>query len=140
MGEAKRRKKQDPNFAESLIFCEYDKTIENKNLEDVFVSDSPDTGKGWICSAVLDDKKPNIKYLAPPKPEIDLRYPRRVFVVTVDGNAYHIASVVGSEPVIKVLKVIIEASPIKNENGVPLMPIMPVSEFMVMLRRYKEFL
>lgn len=140
MGEAKRRKKQDPYFGKSLIFCEYDETIENKNLEAVFVSDAPDTDKGWICSAVLDDKKSDVKYLAPPKPEIDSRFPRRVFVVTTDGNAHHIASAVEGKPVIRVLKVIIENSPIKNEDGVPLMPIIPVSEFIAMLRRYKEFL
>lgn len=140
MGEAKRRSKQDPNFGESLVFCEYDETIENKNLEAVFVSDAPDTGVGWICSAVLDDKKPDFKYLAPPKPKIDSRYPRRVFVVTTDGKAHHVASAAQGKPVIRVLKVIIEASPIKNEDGVPLMPVMPVSEFIAMLRRYKEFL
>ncbi|QFS48282.1 hypothetical protein GXM_05774 [Nostoc sphaeroides CCNUC1] len=38
------------------------------------------------------------------------------------------------------MKEILETSPIKNEDGVPLMPIMPVSKFTAMLRRYKEFL
>lgn len=140
MGEAKRRKNQDPNFGQSLVFCEYDATIELKNLEAIFVSDAPDTNQGWICSAVLDDKKPDTKYLASPKPEIDSRYPRRIFIVTTDGNAYHVASASEGKPVIRVLKVILEASPITNKDGVPLMPIMPVAEFMVMLRRYKEFL
>jgi hypothetical protein len=140
MGKAKRRKQQDPNYGESLIFCDYDKIIESKNLEGVFVSDAPNTGQGFLCSAVLKDKKCDIKCIAPPKLEIDSRYPRRVFVVTSDGNAYHIASAVEGKPVIRVLKVIIETSPIKSEDGVPLMPIIPVSEFTAMLRRYKEFL
>lgn len=140
MGEAKRRKQQDPNYGECLIFCDYDNIIESKNLEAVFVSEAPNTGKGFLCSAVLDDKKRDMEYIAPSKPEIDIRYPRRVFVVTTDGNAHHIASAVDGKPVIRVLKEIIENSPIKDEDGVPLMPIMPVSEFTAMLRRYKEFL
>ncbi len=61
-------------------------------------------------------------------------------LVTSDGNAHHIASAVEGKPVIRVFKVIIETSPIKSEDRVPLMPIIPVSEFTAMLRRYKEFL
>lgn len=140
MGEAKRRKQQHPNYSELPIFCDYDKIIESKNLEAVFVSDAPNTGSGFLCSAVLNDKKRDIRYIAPPKLEIDSRYPRRVFVVTTDGNAHHIASAVEGKPVIRVLKKIIETSPITSEDGVPLMPIMPVSEFTAMLQRYKEFL
>lgn len=140
MGEAKRRKQQDSSYGESVVFCEYDKIIESQNLEAVFVSDGPDTSRGFICSAVLDDKQPDAKYIAPAKPEIDGRYPRRVFVITTDGNAHHIASAVEGKPVIRVLKEILETSPIKNEDEVPLMPVMPVSKFIAMLRRYKEFL
>jgi hypothetical protein len=111
MGEAKRRKQQDSSYSESLVLCEYDKTIESQNLEAIFVSDGPDTGRGFVVSAVLGDKQPNAKYIAPAKPEIDGRYPRRVFVVTTDGNAHHIASAVEGKPVIRVLKEILETSP-----------------------------